>query len=135
MSTPEPIVVSLEKARELEQAGWPQKGESHFYWSTAKDHEPYLEAPPIDWDYQERHSRRPEHGDAHYAAPTAEEILRRLPTVQIEMAVVGGVIKYIRVADCESHTMFVSACDNSLVEALAEIYCRIAEKNRVNKSE
>lgn len=71
MNTLESITVSLKKARELKEAGYPQRI-SIFHWWKRIGHEEYEElGMNIMLDG----------GSPYIAAPTAEEILRRLPTM------------------------------------------------------
>jgi hypothetical protein len=90
--TPESLVVSLELARQLKEAGWPQN-DSYLYrremkyrggkrWNRAirsAEEKKYSEnnPPPNPAAIEEEN---------YCAAPTAEEILRRLPHVNIEWA-------------------------------------------------
>jgi hypothetical protein len=78
---PESITVDLEHAKMLKEAGWPQ-AETIWYWFDYvwSDHKIVMK----DHDYWSRCQNKaayPERGDAFcdFAAPTAEEILRRLP--------------------------------------------------------
>ena len=75
--TPESLVVSLDLARQLKEAGWEQE-ESIFwlFWSDTHD-EGWIEYGSIhsfDSGAKSMYKR-----GAVFAAPTAEEILRRLP--------------------------------------------------------
>lgn len=75
MNTPESLVTSLHWSKELQKAGWPQ-GQSIIVHSTTSDgysnHSCHVRLDP----------GHPNFGSPFYlewAAPTAEEILRRLP--------------------------------------------------------
>lgn len=68
MTTPESIVVSLEWARKLKEAGWPQE-DSLMCWIRSTD--TYTDKVSL--------SRRTLPKNRLAASPTAEEILRRLP--------------------------------------------------------
>lgn len=77
----ESIVVSLEMAKKLKEAGWPQTDETLFIWqenvSCPLYSHPIKDKPQVygsRWTYLE-----PDCGCQKYAAPTAEEILRELP--------------------------------------------------------
>ncbi len=88
MSTPESIVVSLEQAKALKKAGWPQD-ESNFYWEEWND--PTEQKGPFvvfhETEFIETH--------VVVTAPTAEEILRELPpSVQID-----GITVYLSIFD------------------------------------
>lgn len=76
-STPQALVVSLEKAKELLDAGWPQ-GTSHFVCSTTSDgYSNYSVCERLKPDH-------PNYESPYYLtwdAPTASEILERLPRV------------------------------------------------------
>jgi hypothetical protein len=67
MNTPESITVDLEHAKKLKAAGWPQE-DSVMCWCVCK--------PETDCFVWKRSGT--EH-KTDFAAPTAEEILRRLP--------------------------------------------------------
>ncbi len=70
MTSPENIVVSLEMARRLKEAGWPQDN-SCFYWLRCGDGKDDFSVSRTDVG---RNSMV-----ESFAAPTAEELLRRLP--------------------------------------------------------
>jgi len=78
--TPSEITVSLEWAEKLQVAGWPQE-QSVFYWQWYEDDR---EWPTWDgnseWYCDHMHVSLDEYDDGQcYAAPTAEEVLRKLP--------------------------------------------------------
>lgn len=76
MTTHESLVVTLDLARKLKEAGWPQT-ESFFRWF----HRDYLagDGERTVKDYVWVESRSYPNDELIAAAPTAEEILRRLP--------------------------------------------------------
>ena len=78
--TPESIVVGLEQAKKLKEAGWPQVTPQHptslFYWA----HFIGLEEPALVYAGKVELIRFDEFNFL-LSAPTAEEILRRLPDV------------------------------------------------------
>lgn len=71
MSNPESITVSLEWAKKLSKCGWPEDDDMFMYVK-------YVNMP--SWDLQLTKDAQLEDGvSVLFAAPTAEEILRRLP--------------------------------------------------------
>lgn len=88
MNQPTSITVSLDMAKKLKEAGWPQ-GEQIFYFTNAHNIAEYPEdgyeleigefhlsgKTFLEWAPVEKLN-----GHLSFAAPTAEEILRRLPT-------------------------------------------------------
>lgn len=80
---PEDIVVSLEMAKKLKDAGWPQEDHCH-YWSVPYGQEmdawvivPYVTG--AGWHTPKDDPPTFKDRSLFFAAPTAEEILRRLP--------------------------------------------------------
>lgn len=69
MTQPHDITVSLEWAKKLKEAGWPQGG-TEFFWMTDS-----IGVVDLIWDKDHKGNWN----DFFFAAPTAEEILRRLP--------------------------------------------------------
>lgn len=81
MNTPESIVVSLEWAKKLKEAGWPQ---NNFLTHEQPDHRPifawYSVKPDHDKDmYLEFCEEESNYGYRMYSAPTVSEIIRRIP--------------------------------------------------------
>ncbi len=82
--TPESIVTSLEWSKKLKEAGYSQARETHFWWVYNRLSTQGF--PPHDHDYYMTCFHRVGIGQASigdpeypvFAAPTAEEILRRL---------------------------------------------------------
>jgi hypothetical protein len=70
---PESIVTSLDWSKKLKEAGWSQEG-STFYW---QEHQPTHEFHV--WFRDVLHLSEVKVPGLCFAAPTAEEILRRLP--------------------------------------------------------
>lgn len=134
MSTPESIVVSLEWAKKLREAGWPQD-ECLFWWC------PYLTensngSPFVGYLI----SNTAEPQDSHdwtkkaeiFADPTAEEILRRLPRVYVEHLRVtpspgasGWTVEYRRPGKMRA---WVSREADTLANAAAAMYCYLSEQ-------
>jgi hypothetical protein len=79
MTNPELIVVSIDMAKKLKEAGWDQNEclwrWVEFHGGVAKGHSDY--ESNTRWELREKGSDY--NFDPRYAAPTAEEILRRLP--------------------------------------------------------
>lgn len=80
MASPESITVDLKHAKMLKEAGWPQK-EALLWWSSRLHPDPYDESLVWQLSNDDRpigtHDWCKQAGT--FAAPTAEEILRRLP--------------------------------------------------------
>ena len=79
MSNPEQIVVSLEMAKRLKEAGWEQEG-TFFHWICGSN--AWREVQNIEvWEKIEGEwgTGREVKDLEHYSAPTAEEIILTLP--------------------------------------------------------
>jgi hypothetical protein len=138
MATPESITVSLDWAKELREAGWPQQESSLYTWvQKGKDEEDwsesFLELSSICWRLVRVDTFHP---DFLCAAPTAEEILRRLPPLIINSNVpyhLDPTKKLYMVSyDDENLTGKVEHGD-SLANAAAATYCYLAECNLLPK--
>lgn len=84
MQNPESITVSLEWAKKLQTAGWPHGG--YFAWYIYPDLPPDQREPGVEQpheDLEKHHDKGWKVKLEHYRAPTAEEILQRLPTFVI----------------------------------------------------
>lgn len=108
--TPESIVVSLDYAKRLKEAGWPQYRGEVFGW---------FEDASGDWSVCVVESF-PE--DDHIAAPTAEEILRRLPSAVISFLPFEKSPWMVMVNEA-GHDV----CETTLANAAAACYCYLAE--------
>ena len=77
MTTPESIVTSLDWSKKLKEAGWPQE-DAIWYWV---GHMLDDNMEPTSWSLwpREKEEYREQWKPHIHAAPTAEEILRRLP--------------------------------------------------------
>lgn len=125
--TPESITVSLEWAKKLKEVGYPQ-GECTFWWQNS-----YC---PIENAYVDNvvpfETRKNEFGVKYIAAPTAEQILRRLPCVPSDFPLTiarystGGY--YIDYSPENSDKQQVIEAD-TLANAAAAMYCYLAENN------
>jgi hypothetical protein len=125
MTTPETITVSLDWAKKLKEAGWPQV-ESFFEWRTPIRQKTRL------------HVRTERDIGMGIAAPTAEEILAKLPvfvrkgnrSYRLELA------KYLNPAfrvnyQKEGANNSLTGADityKSLANAAAKVYCHLAEQ-------
>lgn len=155
-SAPESIVVSLEWAKKLMEAGWPQTtDDSYFQWSNhilVFEYEdlgcpkaepvgnPQYGMTPTKFKIQ-RSSQIPELSEQEtngelivFAAPTAEEILRRLPTfLQLEDGAYDlRILKmtgHFNVWYSRADTVFPEGgvMENSLANASAAMYVYLAE--------
>ena len=143
MTAPESIVTSLDWSEKLKEAGWPQ--DSAFWWckwtndKTPPSQEWRLEYVATEYDFVTVTGGAWE----RFAAPTAEEILRRLPpsldldgcycrlVARKEIHISGGVDKGGWLAGYEGRdTEDVSEfqCGSSLTNAAAAMYCYLAEQ-------
>lgn len=134
LSGPDAIVTSLDWSKKLKEAGWPQ--ESTFFWARAArldEWEVVIDAE-ISWIGNDNIKgsgcgccERDDELADKFAAPTAEEILRRLPRTvgEAELALNHGPI------DGEPWYIFYPGVrgirDFSLANAAAAMYCYLAE--------
>lgn len=140
--TPESITVSLAWAKKLKEAGWPQ--ESLFAWYIREPLRPDQIEPGVDtrteFVYQ-RVSRGWMKTLEHFSAPTAEELLRKLPP----QVMVGGEMLHLNIFDDrdwigeQSWDLGYSASGmsgdplhvrskDSFVDACAKMYCLLSEQ-------
>ncbi len=136
--TPESIVTSLEWSKKIKQAGWPQK-EALWFWV----HHYRAASDEYLWELFERDED--DKVNEHLAAPTAEEILRKLPEEyvakdgkrlelscgkKIKQHGLGYYVTYE--TPREPHDCDEACCTNdkhSLANAAAAMYCYLAENN------
>ncbi|CAN5475199.1 hypothetical protein BH11PLA2_BH11PLA2_29810 [soil metagenome] len=128
MTTPESITVSLDWAKKLKDAGWPQENGLHYWHGWEGDKNTFLRATDgrvgtINAFHQ------------MFAAPTAEEILRRLPEYLTD-----GELRYylnlfpawvIRYSYPDDEMGSIIKChnrDSSLANAAAAMWCNLAEQ-------
>lgn len=81
--TPQSICVSLDMAKKLKEAGWEQAG--GWFWYERHDEN--------EWSLCDGHDCSGEPDEDLICAPTAEEILRELPSVIEYRAQVDGILK------------------------------------------
>lgn len=72
----QPITVSLEWAKELRKAGWPQHGQ-FFYWWHLRETGHFDEKK--QWKIVTKDDFAVTLDNERYAAPTASEIIRKIP--------------------------------------------------------
>ncbi len=128
MATPESIVVSLEKAKELKAHGWPQADE--FSWKVQKWGD-YPEEPVLHWNKSgEAGGEDLMLGERYdyFPAPSAEEILRRCPQFIVEIMHGGDGTNFVTILDAERKPRYAAA-DVTLANALAETWCYLKENN------
>jgi hypothetical protein len=147
--TAESIVTSLEWSRKLKEAGWPQPVQDaapFWFWYEEKLH--LMSGRETDsgcygpcWSYKDGHiddwsfENRNPHISAIAAAPTAEEILRRLPEEFGEccldahrfLAHEGFWRVCYEVIDDGKHDMPHHVLGDTLANAAAAMYCYLAE--------
>ncbi len=131
--TPESITVSLEWAKKLKEAGWPQDEQTVNHWR--RKGEIYSVGGFTTWCL---------------AAPTAEEILRRLPDyIGTEYVLVTvrdhpenkWSVNYIRISEKgvnyhPDHEFRARPCDgDSLANAAAAMWCYLAENKLLPKQD
>ena len=136
MSNPESITVSLDWAKKLKEAGWPQTGQC-FYWIAHKGKGMAAVA-----FYKHVQNGRYGKSVVFGAAPTAEEILRRLPEAiylgpereALYLSVMPDDYKWIVLYSpeydqrrCDKEN-FWKRDRESLANASAAMYCYLAEK-------
>lgn len=136
MNIPEPIIgTSLEWSKNMKEAGWPQDTVQHFEW-----HRFSLENSVKEW-YLECYFEHEDLSLESVAAPTAAEIMVQLPNIiDIE-----GIPYALKVAKISTHYCvyyetgapdFHEKCwpiagvmEQTLADALAGMYCLLAERN------
>lgn len=140
MTLPESLVVSLDYAKRLKEAGWPQYP-SMFYWGYWTNN---LTPPELEWRLDfvgDEDSFTVVMGGAwdRFAAPTAEEILRRLPDMLDDCILQCSqspaperlwVCSYF--SDTPHPTIegkYDVLCQDTLANAAAAMYCALAEHN------
>lgn len=124
------ITTSLEMCKKLKEAGWPQDG-TEFFWRTSVG----LDAEII-WDKGHVGGWN----KYFYAAPTAEEILRRLPKkiVQVPKFSYGDPEVLMLTANMTTNDLWYvrylssriqqyGEADASLANAAAAMYCYLSE--------
>lgn len=129
MTSPQSIVVSLEWAKKLKESGWPHGG--YFAWYIYPDLPPDQREPGVP----EPHEEVEKHHDKgwkvkleHYRAPTAEEILRRLPPIINKTRVLEIMPSHPdewRIEYGSSHTLW----EKTLANAAASMYVHLSENN------
>ena len=140
-SGPESIVTSLEWSKKLKEAGW-ERDAAHWYWNlyrhSSEGEKWFLECPfDIDVDHPYKLA---------IAAPTAEEILRRLPfSVEHKVKTSNGQVQnyvsyitphrekegwqlFLRNSHRRPRTIWVTEI-LSLANAAAACYCYLEENN------
>jgi hypothetical protein len=122
---------SLELSKQLKEAGFPQ--ETYFYHKTAPDNYYALITNNYDDGYpirKEGKIGRRAHGANLYAAPTAEEILERLPA-QIDELGFLSIRKFMTywVGYGEGTKKYAHKDNEILAEAAGEMYLYLNENH------
>ena len=126
MNTPESICVSLEMAQRLKSAGWPQ--ESIFRWIELSD-EQFILWTKSDYEGTMKEDEEFDgiHGWSIFAdAPTAEEILRKLPMHSIHGNSKGYIVTVDDLHD-EKGRFAHHEQDFSLANAAAAMFLFLSE--------
>ncbi len=125
MTTPESITVSLDMARKLKNAGWLQS-ESHFIFIHS-DADTKLWSR---WNTGGEPRGGYIDGSMSWAAPTAEEILRRLPAEVDDESLYVSSQRYngLWVVYYGVHGERHQHLDDTLANAAAAMYCYLAEQ-------
>ena len=146
MNTPESITVDLEHAKMLKEAGWTQD-EALLWWASKMHPDPYDES--IVWELSNDSNPIGVHDwckqAGTFAAPTAQEILRRLPTGMSSQrgdylltCDIGGLrIWNVTYLDEDGRCFFhedeeVLTEDPSLANAASEMWCYLKKNNLLN---
>jgi hypothetical protein len=126
MTLPESIVTSLKWSQKLGEAGWPQKN-ALYYWHKRRSRLGYwgLQTERSIQQYLKYTKTHKAH-QLFFAAPTAEELLRRLPTTinGRQLMVLAGKYDW-RVAYYYDPVPAQDA--DTIANAAAAMYCYLAE--------
>lgn len=139
---PELIVTSLEWSKKLKEAGWPTNYEAAFFWAIHSDKANVIPASFLPMSAT---------SDGEYiAAPTSEEILRRLPERVHTKSTGGESVDYLRIMKTPEGDLWrvfykndhrhgsasrrrkktrFSFESTSLANASAEMWCYLSENN------
>lgn len=112
----ESLVVTLETAKALKAAGFPQK--SLYFWHTSADMRKWLNHDPGGAMVYSTT------GD--YAAPTAQEIADQLPR-QIAVTKMDKYVAEIGEAGEEEYKWVSAVTADTMAEALASLYLKLQE--------
>lgn len=127
MTNASKITVSLEWAKRLAKAGWRQET-AFVWWYTEAMSTDVKYFPDVDWEKRENKlqlfEKRMIDSGRHTFAPTAEEILRRLPDFKLQRIVHTWVIQII-FDPLHGRT----ETSESLANAAAAMYCYLSENN------
>lgn len=143
MSKPESIAVSLEMAKKLKAAGWPQE-DSVFHWQWHEDDGEWPSfSAPSEWSCYQMEASLDDYDDGDcFAAPSAEEILRRLPekfthgepyclyaaiTFRGHTLGNGWYVGYRNFAEGKAHPEIDGQDADTLANAMAKMYCYLAD--------
>lgn len=129
-SQPSAITVSLEWAKRLKEAGWPQEESLSWHW-TYRASGGYGGLKHGRFWRNKYLARGEAHKDCYpaFAAPTAEEILRELPDNMVEVNdkwyLLNIAHRYCSLTD-EDDEPLVEFSGDTLVDSLAAMYCYLA---------
>lgn len=155
MTQPDDITVSLEMARKLKEAGWPQydNGAAGFFWLYPHYIVPFFDdeyhPKERDWSLKYWESGMPHHKcieidhPGFLRAPSAEEILRRLPRrLAFDGELEGKWICVNSDADRKGWKIGYLDCrqvpvieDDTLANAAAAMWCYLAENGLLPKAD
>ena len=135
---PESIVTSLDWSKKLKEAGWPQD-DSYLFWCRHP-----ISPEPNEWELGKSIIACLYPDTEFFAAPTAEEILRRLPRY---LASTGGLNMTLTITPYADkwtveYLLPELGYDNSvlpqthvsLANAAAAMYCYLAEQKLLPKA-
>lgn len=137
LMTPESIVTSLELSRKLKDAGY-WESTAHWWIYPNEKHPDWPSKPFLITEFERDHYHQEEDVyDQLIAAPTAEEILRKLPDsvdTDIDVEILGmgrnddgnWIVWYS--CDDTTHNQTPVRIENSLANAAAAMYCYLAEQ-------
>lgn len=132
MNTPESIVVDLEHAKMLKEAGWPQD-EALLWWASKMHPDPYDES--IVWELSNDSNPIGTHDwckqAGTFAAPTAQEIetiiLKELPHISITISRMGEMV-CLEPLENRKYTGHVFKGTNH-ANAASEMWCYLKKNN------
>jgi len=115
-----PITVSLAMAEKLKIAGWAHAGSVHYWCPRLMSEEMVLVHSSAAWVDADAIL-----SDINIAAPTAEEILRKLPMYQCSSSNDGKFTIFVQYGK-KSEAINKTMVGDSLSDAAAQMYCHLS---------